>query len=135
MKLEKLEVFSDDEVKMIHNSTLELLAKVGIKIDCMETQELLTEYGAEVDKGNFVKFPEELIIEELKKVPNSFKLYGPDGSFNFEVNTKTTQFATIGTPVKIYDPSNKKGVRKTVLNDTIKQIKIVDSLEHINCII
>jgi len=73
------------------------------------------------------------IRDRLKTVPNSFKLHGPDGSFNFEVNTTTTQFATIGTPVKIYDPSNKNGVRKTVLADTIEQIKIVDSLENIMC--
>ncbi len=39
----------------------------------------------------------------LSYVPNSFKLHDPDGSFNFEVNTTSTKFATIGTPVQIYD--------------------------------
>jgi trimethylamine--corrinoid protein Co-methyltransferase len=66
-------------------------------------------------------------------VPNHFKLYGPDGNFNIEVNTETTKFATIGTPVRIYDPTKKQGVRKTVLSDTIQQIKIVDTLENIVC--
>ena len=51
---------------------------------------------------------------------------------HFEVNTNTTHFATLPTPVKIYDPSKKSGVRKTILDDTIKQIRIVDSLEHID---
>lgn len=113
---------------------MRLLSEVGIKVDAKDARDILKDHGAEVDeKTNFVSFSETLIKEKLKTVPNSFKLHGPDGSFHFEVNTTSTQFATIGTPVKIYDPSNKKGVRKTVLADTIEQIKVIDSLENIMC--
>ena len=59
--------------------------------------------------------------------------YGSDGTFKFEVNTEDVSFATVGTPVKIYDPLHKKGLRKSVLKDTIKQIRIVDSLKNIMC--
>ncbi|MFX0155752.1 MAG: trimethylamine methyltransferase family protein [Candidatus Hodarchaeota archaeon] len=134
MKLKKIEVLSSDEIQAIHSSTLTILTKVGIKIDSPSARALLKENGAEVDNKNlFIKLPESLIKEKLKEVPDSFKLYGPDGKFNFEVNTTSTQFATIGTPVKIYDPGKKSGVRKTVLTDNIKQIRIVDSLKNINC--
>ena len=134
MKLKKIEVFSKDELETIHSASLNLLSDVGIKIDAQDTRDLLKANGATVDDNTlFVKFPESLIMEKLKTVPDSFKLHGPDGSFSFEVNTKSTQFATIGTPVKIYDPSKKNGVRKSVLADTIEQIKIVDSLENIVC--
>lgn len=134
MKLKKIEVFSKDELEAIHSASMTLLSEVGLKVDAQDTRDILKEKGATVDdSSHFVKFPESLVKEQLKTVPDSFKLHGPDGSFSFEVNTKSTQFATIGTPVKIYDPSNKKGVRKTVLTDTIKQIKIVDSLENIMC--
>ncbi|NVM44377.1 MAG: trimethylamine methyltransferase family protein [Candidatus Lokiarchaeota archaeon] len=134
MKLKKIEVFTMDELEAVHSATMTLLSDVGIKVDAKDARNILKEEGAEIDEEtNFVRFPESLVKEKLKTVPNSFKLHGPDGSFNFEVNTTTTQFATIGTPVKIYDPSNKNGVRKTVLADTIEQIKIVDSLENIMC--
>ncbi|MBD3193952.1 MAG: hypothetical protein GF317_02785 [Candidatus Lokiarchaeota archaeon] len=134
MRMNQIKVFSQDELEEIHSATLKLLSNVGIKIDCKKTQKLLEDHGCEVDnETDFVRMPESLVMEMVKKVPKSFTLNGPDGSFSFEVNTKTTQFATIGTPVKIYDPSKKKGVRKTVLNDTINQIRLVDTLEHINC--
>ena len=134
MKLKKLEVFSKDELEYIHSASMELLSGVGIKIDAQDARDLLKDNGAEVNETtHFVRFPESLIKEQLKTVPNSFKLYGPDESFSFEVNTTSTKFATIGTPVKIYDETNKKGVRKTVMADTIQQIKIVDSLENIVC--
>jgi trimethylamine--corrinoid protein Co-methyltransferase len=129
MKLNKLEVLSKDEIETIHSATITLLETVGLKIDAEDCRKVLQEHGAEIDKySDFVKFPEALIKEQLKHVPDSFKLYGRDGSFNFEVNTHSTQFGTIGTPVRIYD--NEK-LRKVVLNDNIKQIRVVDSLEHI----
>ena len=136
MKMTRMEVLAKDEVALIHSSTLELLETTGIMVDSPEARALLKENGAIVDdnsKNIWVKFPEELVKEQLKHVPDSFTLWGPDGSFSFSVNTKTTQFATVGTPVKIYDPESKRGVRKTIMEDTIKQIRIVDSLKNIMC--
>ena len=136
MKMTRMEVLAKDEVELIHSSTLELLETVGIMVDSPEARALLKENGAIVDdtsKNIWVKFPEELVKEQLKHVPDSFTLWGPDGSFSFIVDTKTSQFATVGTPVKIYDPESKRGVRKTIMEDTIKQIRIVDSLKNIMC--
>lgn len=136
MKMTQIEVLEKDELELIHNSTLELLERVGVIVESNEATNLLKANGAIVDNNgnkNFVRFPEDLVKEQLKKVPEEFTLWGPDGSYSFTVDTKTTHFATVGTPVKIYDPSNKKGVRKTVLEDTINQIRIVDSLKNIVC--
>ena len=101
MKMNKMEVLEKDEIELIHNSTIELLERVGVIVESSEARDLLKESGAIVDetnKNNFVKFPESLITEQLKKVPNEFSLWGPDGSFSFNVNTRDTVFATVGTP-------------------------------------
>ncbi len=134
MKLNQTKVLSKDEIETIHSATLELFEKIGIKIDCEDTRKLLQEFGAEIDQtSDFVKFPESLIKEQLKKVPNSFTLYGPDGSYNIEINKDNIYFLPIGAPVKMYDPSKKKGVRKSILEDTIKQMRIVDQSDHLSC--
>jgi len=134
MKLDQIKVLTKQEVEFIHSSTLELLEKVGIKIDDQNTRRLFQDYGAEVDNGSgFVKIPESLVIEKLKQVPSSFKLFGPDGSYEIEINTNSIHFAPIGAAVKIYDPTHKNQVRKSVLDDTIKQLRLVDQLEHLSC--
>jgi trimethylamine--corrinoid protein Co-methyltransferase len=134
MKMNQLEVLEKNEIELIHGETLRLLENIGVKVESEEARSLLKENGAIVDNSNsFVKFPEELISEQLKHIPDNFTLWGSDGTFNFEVNTNSTNFATVGTPVKIYDPTKRKGVRKTVLSDTIKQIRIVDTLKNIMC--
>ncbi|MBA7617346.1 Glycine betaine methyltransferase [subsurface metagenome] len=133
MKLNQISVLSKVEIETIHLATLELLELVGIKIDCEETRDLLQKHGAGVDhESYFVRFPESLVKEKLKLVPSSFKLHGPDGSYNFEVNTQNVHFLPIGAPVKMHDPTRKKGVRKSILQDTINQIRIVDSSEHLS---
>ncbi|MBD3254571.1 MAG: hypothetical protein GF383_05735 [Candidatus Lokiarchaeota archaeon] len=134
MKLNKLEVLSKTEIETIHSATLDLLEKSGIKVQSKEARSLLNEHGAILtkdDKDNFVKFPEELVMEQLKKVPDTFTLWGSDGVYNNIIDTKSVNFATVGTPVKIYDPEHKKGIRKSILADTIKQIRIVDSLDNL----
>jgi trimethylamine--corrinoid protein Co-methyltransferase len=135
MKLNKLEVLSKDEIETIHNNTLELLESIGVKVESPETRNFLKENGCfeAEETNNFIKFPEDLVKKQLKTVPNSFSLWGHDGSFQLDIDTKTVNFATVGTPVKIYDPESKKGIRKTVLSDTIKQIRIVDTLKNIHC--
>ncbi|MHA1669023.1 MAG: trimethylamine methyltransferase family protein [Promethearchaeota archaeon] len=134
MKMNKIEVLEKEEIDLIHGKTLELLEKVGVKVESEEARSLLKEKGGIVDNNtHFVKFPENLILEQLKHVPDSFALWGSDGTYNFEVNTKSVKFATVGTPVKINDPTKKKGVRKTVMADTIKQIRIVDVLKNVCC--
>jgi len=95
MRLNCLEVLTKEEIQEIHNSTLELLEKVGIIVESPEARDLLNENGAIVERSNkayFVKLPEELIKEQLKTVPKAFSLYGPDGSFNFEVTTNNINF-------------------------------------------
>jgi trimethylamine--corrinoid protein Co-methyltransferase len=134
MRLNPIEVLDKDEIQLIHDNTLDLLESIGVKVESEDARNLLKDHGATIEnETNFVRFPKSLIKEQLTKVPDSFKLWGPDGSFHFEVNTTSTKFATVGTPVKINDPSNKNKVRKSLLSDTISQIRIVDNLENIMC--
>lgn len=133
MKLNQTKVLSKDEIERIHSATIELFENIGIKIDCEETRKLLEDHGAEVvNNSQFVKFPEAFVKEHLKLVPSSFKLHGPDGTYNFEVTTKNCYFLPIGSSVKMYDPTGKKGVRKSILQDTINQMRIVDNSEHLS---
>lgn len=136
MKFNQMKVLAKDEIQAIHQATIELLENVGIRIESNEAKEKFKEYGAYLDesgKSDYVKIPEELMKEQLKKVPDNFDLYGPDGSFKLTVNTVNINFATFGATVNIFDTNKKKLIRKTSLEDTIKHIRIVNELENISC--
>jgi len=119
---------------MIHDSTIDLLSNIGVNVDSEEARLLLVEHGAEIDnKTKYVKIPESLIQNQLKKVPNSFSLYGPDEKYKVNITTKTTNFATQGAPTKIYNHKNPIKIRDAILTDFIKFLKIVNSLDYISC--
>ncbi len=119
---------------MIHEATMDLLGNIGINVDSEESRLLLQDNGAEIDENTkYVKIPESLVKDLLKKVPNSFSLYGADGSYHIDINATTTHFATQGAPTKIYDQNNPIRPRDALLTDFIKFLKIVNSLEFISC--
>jgi trimethylamine--corrinoid protein Co-methyltransferase len=134
MKLDNLRVLDDDEISLIHKSTIDLLSKVGVNIDSEDARVLLQDHGAEIDvKTNYVKFPESLIENSIRKVPNSFSLYGSDRNYKVDIDKKTTTFATQGAPTKIYDQNNPLKTRDALLSDFVQFLKIVDSLDYISC--
>ncbi len=136
MKLNRLKVLSKDEISQIHETSIDLLENVGIRIDSEEARDLLKEKGAtilEKNKEFFVKFPHRLIKDQLKNVPSEFSLWGPDGNYEMKINTESVHFGTFGAAINVYDPSRKKRIRKATLKDTIDHLKIINGLNNIDC--
>jgi trimethylamine:corrinoid methyltransferase-like protein len=50
MKLEKFKVLDEQEIKTIHQSSLELLSEVGIKVELKKMRNLLADLGCAVDE-------------------------------------------------------------------------------------
>ncbi len=132
MRLPRTEFLSKDEVELIHNTTLDLLEKIGIKVEADECCQFLGNNGAIVNnETKYVQLPKDFVEAQLKKVPSSFPLYGRTGEFHTEITTDTVHFATIGNPVKMYDPSAPDSSRSSTLADTITQLRIVDMCDNL----
>ncbi|TFG17102.1 MAG: hypothetical protein EU530_11095, partial [Promethearchaeota archaeon] len=106
MKLHRMEVLSHDEVETIHETTLRLLEDIGVMVHSKESRDLLKENGCIVDESannpyHYVKYPRHVVEKYMKTVPSEFTLHGVDGSFTQTVDTNSTTFATVGTPVKM----------------------------------
>ncbi len=87
MKLQKMEVLSQDEVETIHETTLRLLEEIGVMVHSKESRVLLNHNGCMVDESandpyHYVKFPRHVVEKFLKTVPSEFTLHGVDGSLN-----------------------------------------------------
>ena len=134
MKLNRIEVLEKNEIQQIHETTLELLESVGVKVESEEARNFLEENGAivnDLNQKDFIKFPKELVLEQLKNVPDSFSLWGPDGSYQVEINTSKVNFSTFGAAMRMYDPSKKSRTRKSLLKDAINHIRVVNGLNNI----
>ena len=134
MKTKRFEVLSEDEIKRIHQASMEILAEVGVRVSYKPAQDIFYQAGAEVDpKKNTVKLSEPLILEALKQAPRNFYLYGNDSDFKVEIGNGQSEpvFAGLGTPTKICDMHSGE-VRNVNQQDLVDHIILINACNHIH---
>ena len=104
MKISKLKVLDEQEIKTIHQQTLEVLSQVGIKVELKKMRNLLEDRGCDVDENKkLVRFRPDFVEECLKKAPREFILCGADPNMEWKICPETQIFGGLGTPINIYD--------------------------------
>ena len=83
MRRIKLEIFSREEMKKIHEESLRILSECGCRFLAREGLEILADLGCEVDfDKQIAKIPSDLVEDSLKKTPGSFNLYNRNGELS-----------------------------------------------------
>jgi trimethylamine--corrinoid protein Co-methyltransferase len=128
--LSRYEVLSRDEIYAIHQSTLDVLEKVGIKVYSPSAFTILKDAGAHVDeKSKLVKIPSHLIGECVKKVPSEFTLYARNPKNDVKIEPGKVYFGPMIGRIYILDlDSGEK--RKTTLEDVANLTKLASALEY-----
>ncbi len=132
MRTTRLEVLSPDEVQQIHDTSMRILAEVGIHVDYGRARRLFREAGAAVnDEAQVVRIPESLVQWAVSQAPRSFTLYGNAPEFRMEIGGDHVCFAALGTPTHILDLETGQR-REVVLEDVHRHLKIINALDHIH---
>ena len=76
----RLRVLNRDQAMLIHSAALEILEKIGFKMEHPGALELLVSAGAKVSNGNWVKLPAHIIEESLKSSTKQVVLYDQKGN-------------------------------------------------------
>jgi trimethylamine--corrinoid protein Co-methyltransferase len=129
-----LKILSNDEIYAIHNTTLQILEDVGLKIQSSRVLNLLSEAGANIDnRKSVVKIPEALVKEAIKKAPKTIRLSARNPRYDVIVPTQTRCYlSTDGCGVHMLDPETgerREGTRKdlaefAVLADALESVQI-----------
>jgi trimethylamine--corrinoid protein Co-methyltransferase len=131
MKIGKLEVLDEQELKTIHEHSLEVLADVGIKVELKKMRQLLADHGCEVDENEKrVKFKPDFAEQYIKKAPREFILCGADPNLQWPINPDTQIFGGLGTLINISDLETGE-YRQTTLQDMTNHLILFEYLEHV----
>ena len=131
MKISKLEVLDTQEIKTIHQHSLEVLADVGIKVELKKMRQLLADLGCEVNqKEKLVKFRPDFVEEYVKKAPREFTLCGADPDLQWIINPETQIFGGLGTLININDLETGD-YRPTTLQDMTNHLILFEYLDHV----
>jgi trimethylamine--corrinoid protein Co-methyltransferase len=133
MKLEGLKVLQDAEIETIHEQTLEILGKTGIRVMLKKLRSLLAEQGCQVDESSkIVKFPPAVVEAWVKKAPSEFVVAGADPEVGFKISPDSRVWAGLGTAFRMLDVATGEH-REATHEDVRKHLVLFDHLDHISC--
>jgi trimethylamine--corrinoid protein Co-methyltransferase len=95
----QLRLLSDSEVKAVHSASLEVLERVGVKVQSEAILNIFQKFGADVDSKKTVRIPEHLINEAMRKVPSEMILAGRDDEFDILLGGHSVYYVLGGSPV------------------------------------
>ena len=126
-------IISDDHVETIHRQALRLLEEIGMDIWSEEALDVLTEAGADVDRGNRrVRFDRNLIEENVARAPAEFTMYARNPKRNLRFGTDFINFGCIGTPAYCADIDD--GRRPGTYDDLCKFVRVIHQLNIVHFI-
>ena len=126
-----LQVLSNEERSRIHEKTLSLLAKTGLRVDTRRGRTFLREAGAHVnEETRRVCFPSSLIENALKAVPRQVTLGGRRPGWSFPLNVGECTLQADGAAVFVYD--TQTGLRKpATYEDWLLATRLIEALDEV----
>ncbi len=132
MSKPRIGFMSKGEMEAIHNASLEVLEKTGIKVMSREALDILKKAGAKVDYGeNHAAIPGNLVGEALRRAPKTIKYCARNPKYDFVLNKQEPHFCADGGPPFIRDWKTGKR-RYSTSEDMARCSVIADYLDHVH---
>ena len=127
----RLEVLERDTPAQVHTRSLDLLCKVGVRVETARGREILRAAGAQVDENShIVKFPPNLVEEALRLAPKQFRLGSRRGDPGFQVNAGMCALMSDGGALFVFD-AEKDERRPATYEDFLYSTRLVEALDEI----
>jgi trimethylamine---corrinoid protein Co-methyltransferase len=127
----RVEVLSAGEREQVHERTLAVLERVGVRCDTDEGRRVLADAGARVDdQTRIVRFPPELVERSLAAAGRRFTLGGRRPDFSFTVNDGERTLLADGGATSVFDPDLGRGRRPTH-DDWFAATRLLDALDDV----
>lgn len=129
-----LHVMSRDEIELVHQNSLRILAEVGVKIDSPSVLAMMEKAGAKVNmKKQTAHLDERMVSQALRSAPKSVKVASRGGR-DFTVPDDGVQLISPdGQPPAVFDLATGKK-RPSTLRDAINLAILCDALPEIDFI-
>jgi trimethylamine--corrinoid protein Co-methyltransferase len=125
--MERLKFLSDEDVKAMHEATLQVLSAVGVIWTHKASLDILTDAGCAV-KGNRVYFPPDLVMDSIHKANKRPCVRGRNGQVN-ELGGGNLYFHNLGGARDIFDA--RTSTRHIATDEDARNaIRLLDALPN-----
>lgn len=125
------EVLAADQVELIHDASLDLLAIQGMRIMHEGARRMLGRAGARVDHATeTVRFDPDFVMEQIALAPREVTLHARNPARNIVLGGNHLAFTSVGGPAYCQDLD--RGRRRGTFEDVCDYLKLVQSLDIIH---
>ena len=122
---------SVEQCERIHQGSLEILARTGVRLYEPEAVELLRKAGAFVSEGNRVRVPAGLVEKAFNTVPRGVTLYNRSGQPAARLEGQRCHYGTGSDCLFIRDHRNGNR-RAPMLRDVVDAMTVCDALPNVD---
>jgi trimethylamine--corrinoid protein Co-methyltransferase len=122
---------SPEQCQRLHNASLEVLARTGVRLYHQEAVDLLKKAGASVSEGNRVRIPSDLVEKAFRTVPKRITLHDRHGEPTLFLKDYRCYYGPGSDCLNIIDHRTGER-RKPVLEDVVEAITVCDALPHVD---
>ncbi len=122
---------TDDQCERIHGASLEILERVGVRLELSDAVVLLEKAGAAVDEKGLVHVPPKLVEQALSTAPDKMVLHDREGRPVMPVEGRNCFFGPGSDCLNIIDHRTGER-RKPILEDVVEGTVVCDALQNID---
>jgi len=127
----QIRVLAEDEIQEIHERSLHLLEKTGMRIETRKGREILARAGAVVNKeSEIVTFPKKVVENAIQTADRNFQLTGRRPKWSFQVNRNDCTLCLDGEGTLTID-RRRQNVRPSSLEDLSEITRLADALDEV----
>jgi trimethylamine--corrinoid protein Co-methyltransferase len=127
----QLQVLSDQEKDQIHERTLNILAKSGVRVETTRGRQILQKAGAQVDEETrIVRIPPALVDEALQLAPKDFSLGARRPGWDLRMNAGTCTLCADGEGMFVGDWETGER-RESTYKDWLTATRLIDAVDEI----
>jgi trimethylamine--corrinoid protein Co-methyltransferase len=122
---------TEDQINLLHEASLEIMARTGMRFYEGEALDLFKASGADVSDGNLVRIPPHLVEWALRTVPKNITIFDRHGRRAMSLGGYHSYFGVGSDCSYIYDLDTGQR-RQAVLDDVVRGVRLVDALPNLD---
>ena len=126
-----LRVLSEDEKAQVHECTLKILAKTGVRVNTEKGRQYLKNAGVEVDENTRIaRFPRAVVEESLRLAPKEFTLGARRPGWDLSMNQGDCTLMGDGEGIAVIDRKTGEH-RPSTHQDWLDATRLCDALDEV----
>ncbi len=127
----RMRVLESGQARDIHEAALEILERIGFRMEHHGARALLLDAGCRADGGDWLRMPPHLVEQALASAPRRIAVFDQEGRQAMSLSEESFYYGTGSDTLFTLDLENSER-RRAVLRDTANFARLVDALPNLS---